>query len=362
MTLQSSREIATLWKPNQSGGHDIIDLGNLLPGEQAEANGINELGQIVGLSGDPPEDPWVAFVWQDGVMTGLPSLGNITDSANGINEMGTIVGMSRNAQGKTRAAIWRDEDRNGLYTIEDFGGGTAHAVNDFEEVTGDYGFPSGLHAFLRDANGAIIDMHNEALGYQSRAYAINNQSQAVGICYYGDNGPETALAFLWTKAEGMVDLNQFLPPLTGKEVNSAHDINEAGQIAADGGVHNVFDAESFLLSPVYPSMTLKAIGHGGALVAGANNALRVTGATPGARITFLWSSKGGGEAIPGCDLQENALQLDSPTIIGTTSANAQGVATLQRFVPAAAQGRTILLQAVAPSGCAISQLMLTTVQ
>ncbi len=362
-TLQGTRNIATLWKPNQGGGYDVSDLGNLGVND-AEANGVNDVGQIVGIS-DTPMSQWTqAFIWQDDVMTQLPSLADDTTSAKAINQLGTIVGFARDADSHARAAIWKDDDGDEAYSLEEFGPGTCWSVNDMDEMAGEYFFvgASDWHAFLRRSDGTLVDLHNDLLGFQSRAYGLNNQSQAVGICYYGNQGPDTAVAFVWTATEGMLDLNLLIPPLTGKELSGAHVINDSGQIAADGGDPNLFDAESYLLSPVFPSMTVKAIGHGGALVAGANNALRVTGATPGARITFLWSSKGGGEAIPGCDLQENALQLDSPTIIGTATANAQGVATLQRFVPAAAQGRTILLQAVAPSGCAISQLMLTTVR
>jgi len=365
-TDQGVKEYATLWRPNQTGGYDIIDLGSFGT-DDASAYGINDAKQIVGITDHPDHSSVQAIIWQNGLMVLLPSLADKTTEAHAINQAGVITGVSRTAEGSSRAVIWRDTTGNGDYVIEEIGGGrsaTAWDINDLDEAVGERLFSSGIdqHAFLWSEGTGILDLHNSRIGVESRAYAINNQSQAVGICYYGDNGPETAVAFLWTQAEGMLDLNQYIPPLTGNEVNSAHAINEAGQIAADGGVHNVFDAESFLLSPVHPSMTLKAIGHSGAIVAGANNALRVNGATPGARITFLWSSKGGGEAIPGCDLQENALQLDSPTIIGTATANAQGVATLQRFVPSAAQGKTILLQAVAPSGCAISQLMLTTVE
>ncbi len=79
--------------------------------------------------------------------------------------------------------------------------------------------------------------------------------------------------------------------------------------------------------------------------------------TPGARVTFLYSKTGGGTRIPGCDLQQNALQLDSPTVIGAAVADSNGVASITRTVPPVARGQTILFQAVVQGECAISQLV-----
>jgi len=129
-------------------------------------------------------------------------------------------------------------------------------------------------------------------------------------------------------------------------------INNAGQIPVTGKYDD--DHWALLLTPVHPSMTLQGPQPGRA---GTTNGLRVTGVTPGARVTFLYSRHGGGTRIPGCDLQQNALQLDNPTVIGTAIANQQGVATITRPVPLIARGQTILFQAVVQNQCAISQLV-----
>jgi hypothetical protein len=83
----------------------------------------------------------------------------------------------------------------------------------------------------------------------------------------------------------------------------------------------------------------------------------VTGATPGASVRFVYSKRGGGTAIPGCTLQENCLQLDTPKVIGTVVADENGDATLTRFVNGDVRGATILLQAVVVEECAVSQLV-----
>jgi hypothetical protein len=72
---------------------------------------------------------------------------------------------------------------------------------------------------------------------------------------------------------------------------------------------------------------------------------------------FLYSKQGGGTRIPGCDLQQNALQIENPIVIGTAVADGNGNASIIRNVPNIARGQTILFQAVVQNECAISQLV-----
>ena len=52
------------------------DLGTLPQMEDSQANGINNLGQIVGASGDRRIDPEFAFLYDNGIMQNLNSLIN----------------------------------------------------------------------------------------------------------------------------------------------------------------------------------------------------------------------------------------------------------------------------------------------
>jgi probable HAF family extracellular repeat protein len=75
---------AAIW---QNGG--IKDLGTL-GGPQSAANGLNDLGQVVG-SAASTDGSTHCFLWQDGVMTDLGVYAPVSCVATGINNLGQIL-------------------------------------------------------------------------------------------------------------------------------------------------------------------------------------------------------------------------------------------------------------------------------
>lgn len=87
--LNGGEHHAFLWENNT-----VTDLGTL-GGYASAAWGINNLGQVVGISIVPGGPNWIisAFIWEDGVMTDLGSLGPSYDVfARDINDLGQVVG------------------------------------------------------------------------------------------------------------------------------------------------------------------------------------------------------------------------------------------------------------------------------
>ncbi|HYY48570.1 MAG TPA: PKD domain-containing protein, partial [Thermoplasmata archaeon] len=66
---------------------------------------INGTGAVVGYSMGNSSQPH-AFVWQDGAMTPLPTLGGEGAAAYGINDVGMIVGESADQSGLYHAVLW----------------------------------------------------------------------------------------------------------------------------------------------------------------------------------------------------------------------------------------------------------------
>ena len=70
------------------------------------AYGINDVGQVVGLSQTKAGGMPHAFVWSQGVMRDLGTLGGQISVAHGVNEAGQVVGFAENRVGPLHAFVW----------------------------------------------------------------------------------------------------------------------------------------------------------------------------------------------------------------------------------------------------------------
>src|SRR6266705_718067 len=108
----------------------MTDLG---PGV---AFAVNDHGQTVGC-GYPTSAalPCHAVLWQAGRMTDLSTLGGGSGSAYGINNAGQVVGISFASDGQMRPFLWQD----GVMTVlptPDKSGGAASDINEAGQVVG----------------------------------------------------------------------------------------------------------------------------------------------------------------------------------------------------------------------------------
>jgi probable HAF family extracellular repeat protein len=245
-----------------SGG-TMRDLGTL-GGRQSFAYAINNTGQVAGYSHttiipntNPYNDPapYHAFVYANGTMADLGTLGGQNSYAYGINNDGYVVGTSQTAGNTaTHAFLY------GGGTMRDIGtlGGTnstAYGINDVRQVVGSSDLPGNVqsHAFLYD--GVTMKDLGTLGGSISEAKAINNAGQVVGTSRI-NNLPYNPLdystysqAFLYDK-DRMVNLND-LPEVrkSGWVLLQANAINNVGQIAGYGFIKGEGTWRAFLLTP-----------------------------------------------------------------------------------------------------------------
>lgn len=279
------------------------DLGTVDGYSYSSAYKINNVGQVIGAAYIDPTfgtfSPVLALLWAQGAQSppqDLGSLGGNFSEAIGINNRGDVVGISRlDNTTYNRAFLWSKGKMRNLGTLPNTGGCSPYpsyifgtSINNKRQIVG----PSENCAFLwekgtmraissdwsdpRDINdrGQVVGSGNggatlwnlsdgtrKSLGtlgtpgtYISMAHGINNRGRVVGGTYNPRSGDILAIlrnpyhAFLWIN-DTIKDLNSLIPADSGWELQTAQDINNFGKIVGYGK-HNGQN-KAFLLTPTW---------------------------------------------------------------------------------------------------------------
>ena len=277
----ATRSRAFVWR--NGAMEDIGTLG----GPDANAMAINDAGQVAGNSsldatlhattGLPTVHP---FLWQDGRMRDVGTLGgtlstigpvdDLFGSGEALNRRGQIAGSSTLAGDTVKHAfLWTDGQMRDLGTL-----GGAHseafAINENGDVVGQADLAMGsrvFHAFFwRD--GRMSDLGTLPGCDLSRPFSVNNHGDSVGIigACSGDAIPR---GFLSVAGGRMVDLNDLVVGDPGMVINEAFYINDAGDIAAtgilpSGFVHAVLLKRTSAAGPSsHVTLHVRPVRHGG---------------------------------------------------------------------------------------------------
>ena len=293
---------AVLWKNGQ-----IVDLGTLGAGTESLGIYINDAGQVIGFSTiDTTSDPigffgfpthtfiwqngqkldigtlggadafpgasctnpptgivvggsttstisnpdtglptFAPYLWLNGKMTELGTLGGTFGIAQCANHRGQVIGMSSLSENPgacipaivfggaanpgCHAFFWQNGVMSDLGTL---GGDISEAIwfNDAADVVGSADLPGGLtHDAVLWRHGKIHDLGIVPGDSCSRGRGLNARGQAVG----GSSDCHNFLhAFLWENGGPMVDLNTVIQPGTGYQLTNAFNINDRGEILA----------------------------------------------------------------------------------------------------------------------------------
>jgi probable HAF family extracellular repeat protein len=219
-------------------------------GDNGFATGVNNRGQVVGWAEtrersttcNPPQKlNFLAAIWErkQGTMRALrPVEGDVATAATGINDRGEVVGISGDcdvAVGRksARYAVLWDKKGN-PHILGNLGGAywhTPNAINDNGDVVGFSNPPGGTadnfipHAFLWTKERGIEDLKTLDGDATSQARGINARRQVVGV----SSGPGGSRAFLWEDGK-IKDLNAMVEPGFPDRLISAQGITNDGRI------------------------------------------------------------------------------------------------------------------------------------
>ncbi len=209
---------------------DMVSLGTL-GGAASGALSINSSGKVVGSSlaaatlvNGALLEPYYAFLWYNGVMSNLGSLGGAYSKANDINDSGAIVGEAWTAENNTRAFLYTGGTMADLGTL---GGAhsSARAINSSGQIVGSATDENGnTHACIWE-NGTIASLGLTGTA-NSEAGDINDAGQIVGWYVAADG---SVRGFVW-QAGIATDLGTL-----GGAWAIAYSINDSGQIVGGSG-------------------------------------------------------------------------------------------------------------------------------
>ena len=250
-----------LWR--NGAMHALPTLGGI----NGQASAINNSGQVAGYAENGMVDSTcpagvtnnrvdLPALWEKGKVQALSTIGSDPDGvAFGINNNGEAVGYSGSCTAANYAVLWE----NGTATpLPDLGtpGGIAFAINSHSQIVGQAVNSQGTALAAIWENNAVRSLGILLPGDASSfATSINNQGQVVGSSF--DTSSNWSHGLIWENGR-MFDLNQLFPASSNLYVISASNINESGQIAGMAvemaGPHAGQIVHAFLATPVNEDM------------------------------------------------------------------------------------------------------------
>jgi probable HAF family extracellular repeat protein len=239
---------AVMW----SAGSGVQNLGSLPGTSNSEAEDINDAGQVVG-SAIYSYTHNKAFLWKNGTMTDLGTLGGQNSAAFGINASGQVVGSADTGSGQQHAFRWQNGAMTDLGTPPGWTSTTALGIGDDGKIVGfGHDASDALRAFLY-VNGTWTVIGPIGLDVISEAEDVNSSGYVVGFSTTGYLGADRARRFdrrgsllprdrtaadsdhAWLYANGVqYDLQTLIPPGSGWTLVDAEAINDNGQIVGTG--------------------------------------------------------------------------------------------------------------------------------
>ncbi len=264
--------------PVSAQDYTITDLGALPGNNISIAQGLNNLGQAVGISSG------IGMLFSNGNAVSLGTLGaSDVLFPQAINDLGRVTGYDWLSSGIAHAFLYSNGKIMDIHSASLFpSGSTGQAINTSGQIAG-YGWVNGAidHAFLY-SGGKTVDLGTLG-GTESMALGINDLGQVVG---HSATASGVEHAFLYSNGK-MADLG--MP--SGAVGSSALAINHTGQIVGLIGINNSSHAALYS-GGVWTDLGTLTGATLGAVATGINDAGQIVGQATFPRVLIRPASPG----------------------------------------------------------------------
>ncbi len=248
-------------------------------GYSSYATGVNNRGQVVGWAENGVHDAtcdtsfqilqFRAAIWQpDGQMQELPPLpGDSTSAATAINDLAQVVGISGDCAiavggvSAKHAMLWQNGVPNDLGNIGGDAWNTPTAINNQGTIVGFANTAPGTarvyEAFIWTKAGGIKSLGKIPGDLRSTANGINEKGdKIVGL---SRGGPHLFRAILWENTK-LTDMNSLTVP-GSPFLLLAGDIDQQGHIVGEAFDPNTGESPGFIATPVPPGAAVSSAVH-----------------------------------------------------------------------------------------------------
>jgi probable HAF family extracellular repeat protein len=248
-------------------------------GYSSYATGVNNRGQVVGWAENGVHDPtcdtsfqilqFRAAIWQpNGQMQELPPLpGDSTSAATAINDLGQIVGISGDCGiavggvSAKHAVLWQNGVPIDLGNIGGDAWNTPTAINNQGTIVGFANTVPGTarvyEAFIWTKAGGMKSLGKIPGDLRSTANGINERGdKIVGL---SRGGPHLFRAILWENTK-LIDMNSLTVP-GSPFLLLAGDIDQQGHIVGESFDPNTGESPGFIATPVPPEAAVSSAVH-----------------------------------------------------------------------------------------------------
>ena len=282
LAVFGTRSVEAQTAPN----YTLTDLGSL--GGTTEGTGINNAQQITGISVTSAGQR--AFLYTNGTMFNLGTLGGTVSYGAAINSSGVVTGWAYQ-QGGSGLSYNAFVDTNGSMTQLGAGAGTmGNGINSNGQVTGNLEVSvngSTQAELILNSDGTVArdwPTYSDGRGYSGTGYSLNDSDEVTGL-FYTNEGTGPYHAFLYSNGN-MVDLGTF-----GGTLSNGLSINESGQVTgwANTSANN---ANAFLYSgdAITDLGTLGGAGSAGLSINASGEIVGWAITASGAHDAFLYSN------------------------------------------------------------------------